>query len=159
MNYIDILILIPLIYGAYKGFSAGLIIEISTLLALVLGVLLSLKYAGDTEDVLQRFIEIPEAYSYYIAFAVTFLLVVLIIHLLGKLLTHLINLVSLGLFNKLFGTILGMLKAIIVVGVVLFLTNALDKRYDFISKETKNGSLLYYPFVNFANGVYESITQ
>lgn len=86
----------------------------------------------------------------------TFLLVIIVMHLLGKLLTKLIDMVSLGLFNKLFGIVLGVLKAAIVVCVVLFIVNALDVRYDFISAKTKGDSLLYKPFVNFANGVYES---
>ena len=91
-----------------------------------------------------------------IAFAVTFLLVIILMHLLGKLLTKLIDMVSLGLFNKLFGIVMGVLKAAIVVSVVLFIVNALDVRYDFISAKTKSDSLLYKPFVNFANGVYEN---
>lgn len=143
-------------YGAFKGFSRGLIIEMSTLFALVLGVFISLRYAVNVEDFLKDFIAMPESYAYYIAFAVTFLLVIIAIHLLGKMLTKLIDMVSLGLFNKLFGVVLGMLKWAIVVCVVLFIVNALDHRYDFISVKTKSDSLLYQPFVNFANGVYDS---
>ena len=157
MNYFDIIILLPLIYGAYKGFSAGLIIEISTLFALVLGVFLSLEYASVTERLLANFVNIPESYSYYTAFAITFILVVVIIHLLGKLLTHLINIVSLGLFNKLFGIVLGTMKAAIIVGAILFTIDALDSKFNFIPKETKSESTLYYPFVHFTNGVYEYI--
>ena len=41
VNYIDVIILLPLVYGAYKGFSQGLIVEMSTLFALVLGVFIS----------------------------------------------------------------------------------------------------------------------
>ena len=41
MNFIDVLILIPVIYAAWKGFKHGLIIEVFTLLALVVGI-----YAG-----------------------------------------------------------------------------------------------------------------
>ena len=115
MNYIDVIILLPLVYGAYKGFSRGLIVEMSTLFALVLGVFISLRYAVNMEDFLKDFIAMPESYAYYIAFAVTFLLV-----------------------------------------IILFIVNAMDNRYEFISVKTKSDSLLYQPFVNFANGVYES---
>ena len=154
VNYIDVIILLPLVYGAYKGFSLGLIVEMSTLFALVLGVFISLRYAVNVEGFLKDFVALPESYAYYIAFAVTFLLVIIVMHLLGKLLTKLIDMVSLGLFNKLF-----VLKATIVVCVVLFIVNALDVRYDFISAKTKGDSLLYKPFVNFANGVYESVIK
>ena len=122
----------------------------------MLGVFISLRYAVNVENFLKDFVVLPESYAYYIAFAVTFLLVIILMHLLGKLLTKLIDMVSLGLFNKLFGIVMGLLKAAIVVSVVLFIVNALDVRYDFISAKTKSDSLLYKPFVNFANGVYEN---
>ena len=38
MHYIDIVILIPLLWGAYRGFMKGFIVSISTFLALILGV-------------------------------------------------------------------------------------------------------------------------
>ena len=121
VNYIDVIILLPLVYGAYKGFSQGLIVEMSTLFALVLGVFISLRYAVNVEGFLKDFVALPESYAYYIAFAVTFLLVIIVMHLLGKLLTKLIDMVSLGLFNKLFGIVLGVLKAAIVVCVGLII--------------------------------------
>lgn len=159
MNYIDFIILLPLLYGAYKGFTSGLIVEVSTLFALIFGVLLALKCADMTEKFLLDFVEIPASYSYYVAFAITFLLVVLLIHLLGKLLTRLVDMISLGLFNKLFGILFGVVKSAVVVCVVLFLLDAVDRRYEMISLNTKKESLLYYPFVNFANGVYKSATD
>ena len=78
VNYIDVIILLPLVYGAYKGFSLGLIVEMSTLFALVLGVFISLRYAVNVEGFLKDFVALPESYAYYIAFAVTFLLVIIV---------------------------------------------------------------------------------
>lgn len=37
MNYIDIVILLFLLYGAFRGFSKGLIIEVATLAGLIIG--------------------------------------------------------------------------------------------------------------------------
>lgn len=159
MNYVDIIILLPLLYGAYKGFTSGFIMEVATLFALILGVLLGLRYSGITEAFLLDFIEIPTSYSYYVAFAVTFLLIVLIIHLLGKLITRLVDWISLGLFNKLFGILFGAIKSAVVVCVILFLIDAVDRKYELIAYKTKTESMLYYPFVNFANGVYQSVVK
>lgn len=60
VNYIDVIILLPLVYGAYKGFSQGLIVEMSTLFALVLGVFISLRYAVNVEGFLKDFVALPE---------------------------------------------------------------------------------------------------
>ena len=159
VNYVDVLILVPVAYGAFRGFHQGLLMEVSTLFALILGVVVALRFAGDVEGVLRDFVVLSEPYSYYAAFAVTFLLVIVVINLLGKFLTRLVDAVSLGLFNKVFGILLGMLKGVLVVCVVLFVVNALDRKYDFIPAKTKSESLLYSPFVNFANGVYKTAVE
>jgi len=41
MNYLDIILVLPLIIGAWRGFKKGFIIELFTLLALLVGL-----YAG-----------------------------------------------------------------------------------------------------------------
>ena len=38
MNYIDIILAIPLVWAVYRGFTKGFIIEIASLIAMVLGV-------------------------------------------------------------------------------------------------------------------------
>ena len=50
MVFVDILIIIPLIYAAWKGFKHGIIIEVFTLLALFVGIYAGIHFfdfAGD----------------------------------------------------------------------------------------------------------------
>ena len=101
MNYIDIVILLFLLYGAFRGFSKGLIIEVATLAGLILGVFIAIRYSPFTEGILKDFLNITSRYLSYIALAVTFLLVVIAVYLLGKMLTRLVDIISLGLVNKL----------------------------------------------------------
>ena len=44
MNYLDIIIVIPLVYGMIKGFYNGLVKEITALLALVVGVYVAINF-------------------------------------------------------------------------------------------------------------------
>ena len=74
MNYIDIVILLFLLYGAFRGFSKGLIIEVATLAGLILGVFIAIRYSPFTEGILKDFLNITSRYLSYIALAVTFLL-------------------------------------------------------------------------------------
>jgi membrane protein required for colicin V production len=157
MNYVDIILLIPLLYGAFCGVSRGLIIEVTTLLALALGVYLSLRWSASLEGLLRDYLTVPGAYSYYVAFAVVFLLVVIAIHLLGKLLTKFVSMIALGLPNRLLGLLFGILKMAIVTSALLFLFNFIDQRYELVSPAVKEGSLLYGPLVRLANGVYSAV--
>lgn len=157
MNYIDIIIIIILAIGAIRGFSRGFIIETATLVALLAGVYTAIKYTSFTEGILKDFFNIQSSYNEYIAFATTFLLVVIIIYIIGKLLTKLVDIISLGLVNKLAGTILGGIKAFIIICALLMITDALNEKFQFLSEETIQDSILFHPFLNFAEQTYHSI--
>lgn len=157
MNYLDILLLLPLLYGAYKGFSRGFVIEVATLLGLILGVYVAIKFSDYTENILRDFLDISSKYLSYIALSVTFLLVVVAIYLLGKMLTKLVDIVSLGLVNKLLGTVLGIAKSFVILCIILLITDALDDKFQFMNKEVKENSLFYNPFLNFAQQMYNMI--
>ena len=45
MNYLDIIIAVPLLYGMIKGFSNGLIKEVTSLLALFIGVYVAINFS------------------------------------------------------------------------------------------------------------------
>ena len=62
MNYIDIVILLFLLYGAFRGFSKGLIIEVATLAGLILGVFIAIRYSPFTEGILKDLSLIPPRY-------------------------------------------------------------------------------------------------
>lgn len=157
MNYLDILLLLPLLYGAYKGFSRGFVIEVATLLGLILGVYVAIKFSDYTENILRDFLDISSKYLSYIALSVTFLLVVVAIYLLGKMLTKLVDIVSLGLVNKLLGTVLGIAKSFVIQCIILLIADALDDKFQFMNKEVKENSLFYNPFLNFAQQMYNMI--
>ena len=157
MNYIDIILLLPLLYGAYRGFSRGLIIEVATLLGLLLGVYIAIKFSGYTEDFLRDFLNLSSESLSYVALGVTFLIVVVAISLLGKMLTKLIDIISLGMVNKLLGTVLGTAKYFVFLCIALFIIEALDGKFHFINEEVKEKSLLYNAFLTFAQRMYNMI--
>lgn len=157
MNYIDIIILLFLLFGAFRGFSKGLVIEVATLAGLILGVYISIRYSSYTEGILRDFMNITSEYISYIALAVTFIVVVVGVYILGKLLTKLVDIISLGLVNKLLGTLFGVVKYFIIVCVLLMIVDALNEKFQFISEETIQKSLLFQPFLNFAEKIYNSI--
>ena len=157
MNYIDIVILLFLLYGAFRGFSKGLIIEVATLAGLILGVFIAIRYSPFTEGILKDFLNITSRYLSYIALAVTFLLVVIVVYLLGKMLTRLVDIISLGLVNKLLGTLLGIAKYFIMVCVLLMIVDALNDKFHFISEETRENSLLFDSLLYLSQQMYNTI--
>ncbi|MDR0982852.1 MAG: CvpA family protein [Culturomica sp.] len=157
MWYVDVVVLILLVYGAYKGFTKGLVMEISTLLALIFGVYLAMKFSTYTEDMLREYCNVQSKYTGYIALAITFLIVVICVNIIGKLITKLVGMVALSFLNKFLGALFGVLKILLFICVILLLVDTLDDKYHFMSNEIKDGSFFYNPCLHFAQKIYNAI--
>lgn len=151
MNYLDIIILVPLIWGIYKGFNRGLVVEVASLAALVLGVWCALHFSEFTAKILINNVglEISESYLSPISFAVTFLVVAIAIVAVSRLIDKLLSAISLGGINKLFGAVFGGAKVFLIMAILVFFVNGIDKRANFIQEDKKNESLLYLPLIDF----------
>lgn len=146
MNFVDILLLIPLIYFAYKGFKNGLIIEVFTLLALLVGIYAGIHLSDGTAKLMKDNWGMDSEYLPIIAFTVTFLGVGAIVFFGGKFLEKVVSVTGLSIANKLAGVGFAILKGIYLLSVLIVLFEAYDEKGDFIAEETKNDSLLYHPF-------------
>jgi membrane protein required for colicin V production len=141
MNYLDIILAIPLLWTLYKGFSKGFIIEVASLLAIILGVYGGIHFSYFVTDALH----LTSSYSPLISFAITFILIVVVVYLLAKLLEKSVNLLALGFLNKLAGAFFALLKMAFILSVLLMFFNKLDAKVHIIPADAKQHSLLYYP--------------
>ncbi|MBI4930581.1 MAG: CvpA family protein [Bacteroidetes bacterium] len=146
MNYVDIILIIPLLWGLYKGFSKGLIIEAATLIAFGLAVWGAIKFHDFLSMWMKDSLDWTSKYLPLISFAAIFIGVLLIVFGVAKLLERFVKAVSLGFVNKLGGAIFGMLKFGLLMSMIIFFMEAINKTVSFIPDETKNNSLLY-PYV------------
>lgn len=150
INFLDILLGIPLIWALYKGFCKGLIIEIASLVALLLGIYCSIHFSSYVSDYLISTFSLKTPYMPVISFAITFLVIVIIVYTLAFIIEKLVDVVSLSLANKLAGAIFGMLKAAFILSIILYLINVVDTKKSFISDSKRNSSYLYRPVSNLA---------
>jgi membrane protein required for colicin V production len=143
MNWLDIVLAIPLLWFLYRGFRNGLIIELASLAALILGIYAALHFSFYVQGYLEENFEIAENYLYIISFAITFLIVAIIIYLAGKIIHKVISIVALGFLNRLAGGIFGLLKAALVLSVILYFINGFNS--GLIKSDVKESSILYEP--------------
>jgi membrane protein required for colicin V production len=153
MNYFDIIIIIPLLWGAYKGFKKGLIIEVASLVALFLGVWGGVKFSSISANYLSELFDISEKIMPLISFAVTFILIVIAVYTLAKMLQKVIKMVALGFVNKIAGSTFAVLKFTLIISVVLTLVNNINSEIGFIDSEMENSSLLYKPISALAPSI------
>lgn len=156
MIAIDISTLIIVLWLAYKGFSKGFVIELSSLIALVLGIYGAIHFSSLLNDVVAQ-MGISENYVPVLSFAATFILILLFVHLIAKVITKLIDALSLSFLNKIGGAAFGALKGLLVCTVIVVFVNKLDQRISFLSEDMKESSYFFEPMVEFGETVFPKI--
>ena len=81
MSQIDIILIIPLLWGAVMGFKKGLVLELASLVGLVLGIYGAIKFSDYTAEKLKQYVEITQEWLGLISFLVTFVLIVFAVFL------------------------------------------------------------------------------
>ncbi|MEQ8907887.1 MAG: CvpA family protein [Vicingaceae bacterium] len=145
LNYLDIVIAIPLIWGAYMGFKKGLILELASFVALALGIYGTMKFSTYTAAYLSQNFELDEKWLSLTAFITTFVLIVIVVFMLAKLLDKLLKAVALGLVNRILGLLFGLLKYALILSVLLYFFTIANQQFDFVAAEKMESSLLYEP--------------
>lgn len=159
MSYVDIAILIPMLYAAYKGIKKGFIIEIATLIALIVGIYGALHFSFYTEGLLTDKTDLNAKYVPLTAMALTFIALVIGIHFLARFIEKLVKLVALGLVNRIFGMVFSLTKMGLIISFLLVFINSLDEKYNLIAAETKQNSMLYEPFSAFGPMILPMVTE
>lgn len=137
--------MIALLWGAWKGFKKGIIIELFTLFALFLGLYAGIHFSDYVAELLIEEGTEEKSYVPVVAFIITFLAVGAMVYFGGKAVEKVVKIVQLSAVNKVLGAALGILKMCFIVGTAIVILDSMDNRSDFIDEETKEGSLCYKP--------------
>lgn len=154
MNYFDIIFIVLLAWSAYKGYLKGLIYQAASLAALLLGIFGAIKFSDVTSTFLRVKLDVTSEYLPIIAFAITFVLIVILVHFIGKLVEKLVKAVALGMANKILGIAFGLLKSAFIISVILTGINAINKNTQLIPEEQIEKSLLYKPLSKIAPAIF-----
>jgi len=147
MNTIDIILIIPLLWGFYKGFTKGLVIEVASLVSLALATYGGIHFSKFVSELLKTKYNFQSEHLHLISFSIIFISVVIFVFLLAKLLSKFLNIIALGLLNKLLGAVFGTIKFALILSVMVFIVNSADEKIKFIPDETKEKSMLYNPLL------------
>ena len=157
MTVIDIVLGALLLFGLVRGFMKGLFVEIASLLALVLGVYGAIHFSDFAASFLNSRVDWDEKYINIVAFAITFVVIVLAIVLAGKALTKLADFAALGILNKLLGGVFGVLKIGLILSILLIVFDKMNNTLPFIQEEDLEESILYKPVKSVAPIIFPSI--
>lgn len=154
METIDIILGCFLLYGIVRGYLNGFFIEIASFLSLIIGIFVAIKFSSFAESFLSAHVSWTPKKIQIVAFALTFIAVVIGISLLAKFLTTISKFTGLSIFNKLAGAFFGLLKTILFISVSLHFFQKINSKTNFVSKEQLVNSILYYPILEISGKIY-----
>lgn len=159
MNIFDIIIAALLIFGFVRGIMKGLFVEVASLVALIGGVYGAIHFSYFLGDFLKESVSWSEEYISLAAFAGTFIIIIIIIALLGKVLTKLADFAALGILNKILGGVFGALKIGLILSVIFIFFGKMNDTIPFVEKETLESSILFEPVKKIAPTIFPSIIK
>jgi membrane protein required for colicin V production len=145
MNYLDLIIAVPVVLLAISGFRNGFIKEAASLVALILGIYLAVYFSDFVAEWLKETFAMDHRWVFIVAFLLVFIGVVVIVSLIGKLLSKLISMIALGIINRMAGLFFGAMKGIVIMSLLILFLNMIDSKSQLLSKELKEKSMLYSP--------------
>lgn len=118
MNFIDLIIIAIISFGIIRGYSKGLIVELSSFF----GIFISFFIAGNIDNLLSQQIvkyvnlniDIVNIISFIIIFGLSYSLIIFF----AKGFTKLAKIIYLGLLNSLMGSVFGGLKLLLILLIV-----------------------------------------
>jgi membrane protein required for colicin V production len=148
MNYLDIILIIPLAYGLVQGLRKGLVKEIAGILAIVLGIYLARYFSISVSLALVELTGWAVNICTPLAYALVFIVVSLSISALSYMLSKIIGAIMLGWLNRLLGAAFGVIKMTLLLSVILNFIALMDQFMPIKDKPIVQQSLLYSPVEN-----------
>lgn len=156
MTGIDLILGALLAYGLIKGIWKGLFVELASLVSLLAGIFIAVKFSGVVGDMLS---DEKSRTGSIVAFLVTFVIVVVGIMLLAKVFTKLADFAGMGLLNRILGGIFGFLRMTLLVSVLLNFFLRINTLNTFADQKTLDNSLFFYPVLEVSNLIFPALEE
>lgn len=158
MSTIDLLLLIPIVLGAYNGFKRGLLVEVIGIVAFVLAIVFGFRFLGLSMDFVSQFIgkDISGRMLPYLSFLLIFFPTVFAINKVGWIFRKALRLTFLGTLDGLAGAAMGGILWFFGLSVLLWIASAIG--VGFPDKYIEESEV--YPVLkNFAPNLVAKIAQ
>lgn len=137
--FIDLVAALLILYGFYIGYSRGVIKTVFAIVSIMIGVLAAVKLSPFTIALLEKMINIHPGLTFVLGFALTFIVILIVIRFIGKKLEDILKFAHINFLNKILG------GAIMVILLMVFYSYALwgIDTLQLISDNNKNSSVSY----------------
>lgn len=158
MEFIDIILGGLLAYGLIKGIWKGLFSELASVISLLAGIFIAVKFSAFLGKMLEGVVANPK-HATALAFVVLFAAVVIGLMLVAKTFTKLADWAGLGIVNRLLGGLFGLIKTALILSVVLNFFQKLNAHGTLAKPETLNNSAFFYPVLDVSTAIFPVLEE
>ncbi len=141
----NVVFLIPLLWGFYKGMRKGLIVELASVLAIILGVYACSRFSDMMAAFLSTHIHshISALYLSVCSVIIVFILVAALVFILARGIEKLAKAMLLGTVNRILGALFGMFKWALLISVALYFFDILNQKAAIIPQTELHNCWMY----------------
>lgn len=154
MTFIDIVLLLLLLFSAVSGYKNGLIRELTSLAAWILGVYLAVKFTQAFSPLITPVPIHSPAIAKIVMFALIFVVVVVIVSFIGRFLQAFFEDLDLVFLIRLGGAFVSLCKSVFILSLLMVILHLSIIKWNWPSEETRQESLLYQPIESVAPAVF-----
>lgn len=159
MTGLDIILCCILGYGVFNGVRKGLFVELASLVSLLLGIYIAIKFSGAVGSFFDGHLPDDPKTAAIVAFIITFVGVVIGITLLAKFMTKIADFSGLGLVNRIMGAIFGLLRTVLILSVLLTFFVKINHNNFIAEKKTLDESIFFYPILKVSNVIFPILEE
>ena len=147
MNWLDVILLLPLLVGLVKGLLRGLISEVIAIGAIIFGVVGANMFGTPlTQWLLSQFGWPPTVCS-IVSYVVLFLIITIVLSLIAQGLTRLMKAIHLGWINRILGGFFGVFKYGLIVLLVVFIMDKTNESFHWLDNAQVIKTSVVYPYL------------
>ena len=145
MNWLDVILVLPLVVGLVRGLMRGFISEVIAIVVVILGVICA-RYGAPSFSawLLAQFVW-PKGVCDVVAYTLLFLGVAIVLSFLAKMLSKFMRAIHLGWANRLLGGAFGVLKFGIIVLLIVFVMDRTNDAFHWLDESPVVKTSVVYP--------------
>lgn len=126
MNFIDIIVLALLAWGAISGYIKGFLTQLISFGAVFLGIYLAFIFSDWIALLVSEHFKVSAKWSMAVSSLIIFMGVFILLHLASRIISKSFEKTSVGTANRILGLAFGLLKSFLIVCAVLWLLSTLN---------------------------------
>ena len=147
INWLDVILVLPLLVGLVKGFMHGFISEIIAIVVVILGVLGARFGAPAFSAWLLTQFAWPQGVCDVVAYTLLFLSVAILLSITARLLTKFLRVIHLGWAHRLMGGVFGIAKYGLIVLIIVFAMDRTNDAFHWLDQSPIVSTSVVYPYM------------